>query len=67
MYIKKVCLVAVTLLVFIILASAQTTTSGISGTVKTVDGLALEGATITATHEPTGTVYTGQARAGGRF
>jgi outer membrane receptor protein involved in Fe transport len=39
-------------------ASAQVTTSSINGVVKDVSGKALEGATISATHTPSGTVYT---------
>ena len=49
------------------LVMAQSTTSTLSGFVKTVGGEPLVGATITATHEPTGTVYRIQSRAGGRF
>jgi outer membrane receptor for ferrienterochelin and colicin len=47
--------------------SAQETSSGIGGTVKGGTGDALVGATITATHQPTGTVYRVIARAGGRY
>lgn len=46
---------------------SQTTTSSMSGTIKSSDGTTLTGATITATHEPTGTVYRAQSLAGGRF
>ncbi len=48
-------------------ALAQNTTSSLSGTVKTNTGEVLVGATVTATHEPTGTVYRVQSRIGGRF
>lgn len=46
---------------------AQVTTSSMSGVIKTVTGEVLVGATVTATHEPTGVVYKTQTRAGGRF
>lgn len=50
-----------------VLTLAQSTTSSLSGTVKTNTGEILVGATVTATHEPTGTVYRVQSRTGGRF
>ncbi len=50
-----------------VLTLAQNTTSSMSGTVKTNTGEILVGATVTATHEPTGTVYRVQSRTGGRF
>lgn len=58
-----------TALIFAIpfLISAQETNSGIGGIVKGATGDALVGATITATHIPTGTVYRVAARAGGRY
>jgi hypothetical protein len=49
------------------LSLAQNTTSSMGGTVKTNTGEVLIGATVTATHEPTGTVYRVQSRTGGRF
>jgi hypothetical protein len=45
----------------------QVTTSSSSGIVKAKGGEALAGATITATHTPTGTVYRTTSRTGGRF
>lgn len=48
-------------------AVAQVTTSSITGTVKDKSGNALEGATVTATHTPTGTVYTTISKKGGIF
>jgi hypothetical protein len=58
------------LLSFVLIAGqvlAQVTTSNITGTVKGSNGDALTGATVAATHEPTGTVYRTTSRAGGRF
>src|SRR5687768_10469301 len=49
------------------LISAQETNSGVGGIVKGGSGEVLVGATITATHVPTGTVYRVIARAGGRY
>ncbi len=49
------------------LSLAQVTTSSMSGIIKTATGESLVGATVTATHEPTGVVYKTQTRAGGRF
>jgi hypothetical protein len=63
-------LLAVTLIPILLLPGillAQTTTSSMSGIIKTATGEPLVGATVTATHEPTGTVYKTQTRAGGRF
>jgi hypothetical protein len=47
--------------------NAQVTTSSMSGTVRTSKGEALVGATVTATHVPTGTVYRVTTRANGQF
>ena len=54
-------------LLFSVSSFAQVTTSSISGTVTTADGKELVGATVKATHEPTGTVYTTQTRKGGTY
>ncbi len=49
-------------------AAAQGVTTGsISGTVKDPQGQVVPGATVTATHEPSGTVYEGFTRGDGRF
>ncbi|MET0634710.1 MAG: carboxypeptidase regulatory-like domain-containing protein [Chitinophagaceae bacterium] len=50
-----------------VLIHAQVTTSAITGIVKTADGTGLAGATITATHLPTGTVYTALSRTDGGY
>src|SRR5688572_26933172 len=58
------------LLSFVLIAGqmmAQVTTSNLSGSVKGANGDALVGASVTATHEPTGTTYRTTSRAGGRF
>ena len=47
--------------------NAQVTTSSISGTAKAANGEPLVGASVVATHVPTGTVYRSLTRAGGRF
>ncbi|HYE53386.1 MAG TPA: carboxypeptidase-like regulatory domain-containing protein, partial [Chitinophagaceae bacterium] len=55
------------MLAFPFVMQAQVTTSSMSGTVKTSKGEALVGATVTATHVPTGTVYRVTTRSGGLF
>jgi hypothetical protein len=52
---------------FPVIGLAQTTTSSMSGTVKTNTGEPMVGATVTVKHEPTGAVYRAQTRTGGRF
>jgi outer membrane receptor for ferrienterochelin and colicin len=46
---------------------AQVTTSSLSGAVKTKSGDGLVGATVTATHQPTGTIYRTLTRKDGGF
>ncbi|MEP6926503.1 MAG: TonB-dependent receptor [Ginsengibacter sp.] len=46
---------------------AQVTTSSINGFVKTAGGEPLNGATVIAVHEPTGTVYTVITRKNGQY
>lgn len=61
-------LLLVTVAVFIsLLTVAQVTTSSISGVVKDKSGNGLEGATITATHQPSGTFYNTISKKGGVF
>ncbi|HEV7333182.1 MAG TPA: carboxypeptidase regulatory-like domain-containing protein [Flavisolibacter sp.] len=48
-------------------SNAQVTTSSMTGIVRSATNEPLVGATVTATHVPTGTVYTAVSRAGGRF
>jgi outer membrane receptor protein involved in Fe transport len=67
MSIKKIVRLLTVLLVFPFALSAQVTTSSISGTVKSDKGEVLEGATIKATHTPSGSVYTTVSKKGGTF
>jgi hypothetical protein len=49
------------------LMNAQVTTSSITGTIKSDKGEPLEGATIVATHVPTGSKYTTSSQKSGQF
>jgi len=49
------------------IVSAQVTSSSLTGNVRSTSGQPLVGATVKATHLPTGTVYTTQARTDGVF
>lgn len=53
--------------VFTTISMAQVTNSSINGTVKTIDNKFLEGASITATHLPSGTLYSTVSKKGGAF
>jgi hypothetical protein len=55
------------LLLGTVLVHAQVTTSSMSGTIRQSDGQASIGASIKATHTPTGTVYGGSTNENGRF
>lgn len=67
MRMKKFLFTLLAALAFQFTVSAQVTTSGMSGTIKNASNEALTGATIIATHVPTGTVYTVQSRTNGRY
>jgi outer membrane receptor for ferrienterochelin and colicin len=67
MLLKKILPIFIASMAFLCAANAQITTSGISGFVKNKAGEALTGASIQATHQPTGTVYTATTTKGGRF
>ncbi|MBK8713082.1 MAG: TonB-dependent receptor [Niastella sp.] len=67
MLIKKLLPVLVFLFMLPMAMLAQVTTSSISGTVKSDKNEALEGATVKATHIPTGSVYITVAKKGGNF
>jgi hypothetical protein len=64
---KRILYVIVLLLTISLSVVSQETNSSIGGTVKSAANEALLGATITATHIPTGTVYRTVSRAGGTF
>lgn len=66
MSIKKI-LPLFIVLAFPLMMTAQVTTSSISGTVKSNKNEGLEGATITATHTPSGSVYNTIAKKDGIF
>ena len=57
----------VILLLIGFVASAQVTTSTMSGLVKDEDGVTLPGANVVATHVPTGSVYGAMTNIDGRF
>ncbi|MBR5325042.1 MAG: carboxypeptidase regulatory-like domain-containing protein, partial [Prevotella sp.] len=63
---KRVFLLIVTLLTFSLAVVAQVTTSGITGIV-TAGGEEAIGATITAKHVPSGTVYRAVTNVNGRY
>ena len=67
MYCKKILPLIIAIMAIPFLANAQVTTSSITGIVKNKSGSTLAGATITALHVPTGSVYTAVSRTEGRF
>ena len=67
MYFKKILSFFIAFTSIVLITKAQVTTSSLSGVIKNKSGNGMPGSTITATHTPTGTVYTSQSRVGGRF
>ncbi len=65
MYLKRFLPFIIAFLTIPVLINAQVTTSNLSGLIKSAKGEPLVGATVKATHTPTGTVYsTGTTRTG---
>ena len=63
---KRILFLVSLMLAFVLQVSAQITTSGIYGKIVS-DGEEVIGATITATHKPSGTVYRAVTNSEGRF
>lgn len=64
---KRIFLLAALIFAAGLFAEAQVTTSSLAGTVYNEKKEPLPGASVTATHVPTGTVYKAVALSGGRF
>ncbi|MDX5418973.1 MAG: TonB-dependent receptor [Hymenobacteraceae bacterium] len=64
---KKLLLSTLLMLLCVVTMHAQVTTSSINGSVKDSKGEALIGATVRATHGPSGTTYGGVTNTEGRF
>ena len=64
---KRILFVLTAIVAFAGLTFGQNTTSSMTGVVKGASGEALVGASVTATHNPTGTVFRTQTKTGGRF
>ena len=64
---KRIIPVITLLLAIPVLLDAQVTTSSLSGTVTGANNEPLVGATITATHQPSGSKYATTSKAGGTF
>jgi outer membrane receptor for ferrienterochelin and colicin len=67
MRIKKIIPLLIAFMAISVISISQVTTSSMNGTVKTLSGADLAGASITATHTPTGTVYSTTSRKGGIY
>ena len=67
MFSKRILPLIIAMFSFPLLMLGQVTSSSMSGFVKASTGEALSGATITATHEPTGTVYRVITKRAGEF
>lgn len=65
-FMKKILLLTIVVLSFVINASAQVTTSSLSGTIRDSKE-SLIGASVKAIHQPSGTVYGASSNSDGRF
>jgi hypothetical protein len=64
---KRILFLLVALVFSIFLLDAQVTTSSITGFVKSETGAPLDGATVTAIHQPSGTKYVTLTKKDGNF
>jgi hypothetical protein len=67
MHLKKIIPIIIAMFAMPFMMKAQVTTSSLSGTVKDEKGQNLTGATVVATHLPTGTVYSTKTRQNGSY
>ncbi|MFZ1785387.1 MAG: carboxypeptidase regulatory-like domain-containing protein [Ferruginibacter sp.] len=67
MRLQKIVPLFLALMAISAISMSQVTTSSMNGVVKTLSGADLAGATVIATHTPTGTVYSTATRKGGIY
>ena len=67
MYLNKIFTTVIALFAIALVANAQVTTSSLSGVVKDEKAQVLNGATIVATHLPTGSIYSTKSRKDGSY
>jgi outer membrane receptor protein involved in Fe transport len=67
MHLKKIIPMVIAIMAMSLLMNAQVTTSSITGNILSGKNEPLEGASITATHQPSGSVYTTVSKKGGAF
>ncbi|MBS1655210.1 MAG: TonB-dependent receptor, partial [Bacteroidetes bacterium] len=64
---KRIIQLTIVLSIITLTAYSQVTTGSLTGTIKSTDGEALIGATVTAVHNPTGTKYETIVKKGGQY
>jgi Carboxypeptidase regulatory-like domain/TonB-dependent Receptor Plug Domain len=67
MHLKKIIPIIIAMFAMPFMMKAQVTTSSLSGTVKDEKGQPLAGATVVATHTPTGSIYSTKTRQNGTY